>query len=68
MIACGAAEYVQQFVSEVADRNLRLVFQLASDPHAAMCWGDGGNVYYWAPAGDLRRQRFDAVFTDYQCG
>jgi uncharacterized protein YwqG/predicted DNA-binding protein (MmcQ/YjbR family) len=64
----GYADYVQDFVKEVADEDLQLLFQLASDENAGMCWGDGGFVYFWISPRDLARKKFDRVFTDYQCG
>ena len=64
----GYADYEQDFVKEVADENLQLLFQLASDENAGMCWGDGGFVYFWIGPKDLARQKFEKVFTDYQCG
>ncbi len=64
----GYADYEQDFVKEVADENLQLLFQLASDDNAGMCWGDGGFVYFWIAPKDLARKKFDKVLTDYQCG
>jgi uncharacterized protein YwqG/predicted DNA-binding protein (MmcQ/YjbR family) len=64
----GYADYEQDFVREVADDNLQLLFQLASDENAGMCWGDGGFVYFWIGSKELARKEFDKVFTDYQCG
>jgi uncharacterized protein YwqG len=64
----GYADYMQDFVKEVADENLQLLFQLGSDESAEMCWGDGGLVYFWISPKDLARMNFARVFTDYQCG
>lgn len=64
----GFADYEQDFVKEVADENLQLLFQLASDGNAGMCWGDGGFIYFWISPKDLARKNFDKIFTDYQCG
>lgn len=64
----GYADYIQGFVDEVANRNLRLLFQLASDDNAGMCWGDGGFLYFWAEPRDIPRKDFTKVHTDYQCG
>ena len=64
----GYADYEQDFVNEVADDNLQLLFQLASDANAGMRWGDEGFIYFWITPQDLSRQNFERVFTDYQCG
>jgi uncharacterized protein YwqG len=64
----GYADYEQDFVKEVADEDLQLLFQLASDENAGMCWGDGGFVYFWVGSKDLARKKFEKVLTDYQCG
>lgn len=64
----GYADYEQDFVKEVADENLQLLFQLGSDENARMCWGDGGFIYFWVRPKDLARRNFARIFTDYQCG
>jgi len=64
----GYANYIQYFVEEVAARNLRLLFQLASDSNANMCWGDDGCLYFWADPHDIARGDFTKIHTDYQCG
>ena len=64
----GYADYLQSFVDEVADRDLRLLFQLASDDNAEMCWGDGGCLYFWADPREIALGDFSKVHTDYQCG
>jgi uncharacterized protein YwqG/predicted DNA-binding protein (MmcQ/YjbR family) len=64
----GFAEYIQMFVDAVAEQDLQLLFQLASDDHAGMCWGDGGYIYFWIRPDDLKRRVFTRVYTDYQCG
>ncbi len=62
----GDASYEQTFLEEVAEQGLRLVFQLASDNRAAMCWGDGGYLYFWARPADIETRDFSRVVTDYQ--
>lgn len=64
----GYADYEQDFVKEVAAEDLQLLFQLASDDNAGMCWGDGGFLYFWMRHEDLKRRKFGEIFTDYQCG
>ena len=64
----GYADYEQEFVDEVAKKKLRLLFQLASDENAEMCWGDGGYIYFWIAPKDLAQRNFTNVYTNYQCG
>jgi uncharacterized protein YwqG/predicted DNA-binding protein (MmcQ/YjbR family) len=64
----GYTDYEQHFVNDVAAENLQLLFQLASDENAGMCWGDGGFIYFWMRPEDLVRQNFARIFTHYQCG
>lgn len=64
----GYADYVQSFVDEVAARDVQLLFQIASDENAGMCWGDGGYLYFWADPRDIARGDFTRVVTDFQCG
>ncbi|MCA9266894.1 MAG: DUF1963 domain-containing protein, partial [Planctomycetales bacterium] len=64
----GYADYEQTFEQQVAAQNLQLLFQIASDDNAAMCWGDGGYIYFWIAPQDLASKNFDAIYTDYQCG
>lgn len=37
----------------------RLLFQVDSDGHTGMHWGDGGLLYYWLQRDDLHACRFD---------
>ena len=67
-LVLGYADYEQDFVEQVAARDLQLLFQLASDDNAAMCWGDGGFIYFWADPRDIADGDFTKVHTDYQCG
>lgn len=64
----GYADYEQQFVRAVARNDLRLLFQLASDPAADMLWGDGGFVYFWVGDSDLKHGKFAKILTDLQGG
>jgi predicted DNA-binding protein (MmcQ/YjbR family) len=67
-ILLGYANYQQDFVRQVAKRDMRLLFQLDSDHNAGMGWGDDGCIYFWLPAGDLVSACFDDILTDSQCG
>jgi len=49
-------------------REWRLLFQLDSDDHAGMMWGDCGRLYFWLTEDALRRRAFDECWTVLQCG
>ena len=65
---CGYANYEQEFVSAVAQRNMQLLFQLSADQNAEMSWGDGGFIYFWIEPDDLANRNFSNVVVDSQCG
>jgi len=45
----------------------RLLFQVESDGHAKMMWGDAGRLYFWIRDEDLRAARFDRTWVVFQC-
>jgi uncharacterized protein YwqG len=45
----------------------RLLFQVDSDDHAGMMWGDLGRVYYWMRKEDLASGAWDATWLVLQC-
>ncbi len=63
----GYADYVQDIPDFVPQGDHSLLFQLASDDHTSMCWGDGGYLYFWMSAAHRDVSDFSAVITDYQC-
>jgi uncharacterized protein YwqG len=67
-LVLGYADYEQNFVEQVAARDLQLLFQLASDDNASMCWGDGGFIYFWADPRDIAGGDFTKIDTDSQGG
>lgn len=64
----GYAAFEQGFPEDIVGLGLELLFQLATDDHPAMCWGDGGYLYFWARPAEIERGDFSAIFTNYQCG
>jgi uncharacterized protein YwqG len=64
----GYADWVQYVIDPVRKKDLRLLFQLASDLNTGMCWGDGGYVYAFISRPDLQQFRLSFVTTEYQCG
>jgi uncharacterized protein YwqG/predicted DNA-binding protein (MmcQ/YjbR family) len=64
----GYADWVQRVIEPVKEQDLRLLFQLASDPNTKMCWGDGGYIYCLISKSDLQQRRFSNITTGYQCG
>jgi len=43
-------------------KDWRLLFQVDSDEHAGMRWGDNGMLYYWIEQTALAARRFDATW------
>jgi uncharacterized protein YwqG len=64
----GYADWVQYVIRPVKEQDLRLLFQLASNPNSGMCWGDGGYFYALLAKQDLKQTRFSKITTGYQCG
>lgn len=64
----GYADYQQDFVPEVAERDYRLLLQLGSVDASHMMWGDGGDLYFWLPRKNLATGRFENVWVDCQGG
>lgn len=46
---------------EVGPHDWRLLLQVASDDRIGTCFGDGGELFFAIPAGDLAAGRFDRV-------
>jgi uncharacterized protein YwqG len=44
-----------------------LLFQLDSDNHAKMCWGDWGRIYFMIDRDKLKVADFSGVYTEIQC-
>ncbi|MBN1428189.1 MAG: DUF1963 domain-containing protein [Anaerolineae bacterium] len=62
----GYADAIQNAVTQP---DTRLLFQVASDYYnAGMEWGDGGIIYFIIRQGDLERQDFSTITSDFQCG
>ncbi|WP_165248398.1 DUF1963 domain-containing protein [Paludisphaera soli] len=62
----GYASFIQGF-DPAAGEGRRLLFQLGSDDEAAMCWGDGGCLYFFADPEARARGDFSRVESAYQC-
>ena len=61
--------YAGAIQSAVTQPNTRLLFQIASDYYnTGMEWGDGGTIYFVIRQGDLERQDFSTITSDFQCG
>ncbi|AMV37536.1 DUF1963 domain-containing protein [Planctomyces sp. SH-PL62] len=63
----GYADFIQDF-DPAADDGRSLLFQLGSDDQAAMCWGDGGCLYFFADPEGLARGDFSRIHSAFQCG
>jgi uncharacterized protein YwqG len=64
LVSHGVTDENDPRVAELSPRakNWRLLFQVDSDEHAGMRWGDNGMLYYWIERADLAAHRFDATW------
>jgi uncharacterized protein YwqG len=64
----GYAIFQQKFPLEVLEKGLAMLLQIGSDDNTQMCWGDDGELTFYADAKALAKGRFERVFGVYQCG
>ncbi len=64
----GYALFQQMFPEEILDSGWAMFLQIGSDAHAEMCWGDGGELTFYADATALAKGRFDRLWGTCQCG
>ena len=63
----GYPNQVQYSKLKTAD-DWQLLMQLDSEDEAGMMWGDVGKLYFTILERDLKSQRFDKTWMDWQCG
>ena len=61
----GGVPWVEEEAARA--RDWRLLFQLDTDAHAGMMWGDAGRLYFWIRQIDLRRRDFGRTWMILQC-
>ncbi|QDU80967.1 hypothetical protein Pla110_27040 [Polystyrenella longa] len=64
----GYALFEQRYPEELSNRNALMLLQLGSDDNAEMCWGDGGEIIFYADADALRNGRFEQIWGICQGG
>jgi uncharacterized protein YwqG len=64
----GHALFQQEFPREVLDKGLAMLLQIGTDPNAGMCWGDGGELTFYADSQGLAQGRFERVWGTCQGG
>jgi uncharacterized protein YwqG len=64
----GYALFQQQFPEELLQMNSTMLLQIGTDAHTGMCWGDGGELTFYADKDALRNGRFEGVWGECQCG
>lgn len=64
----GYALFQQQYPEELIDSGRAMLFQIGSDDHTGMCWGDGGELTFYADAKALAKGRFERLWGECQCG
>ncbi len=64
----GYAVFQQYFPEEALATGRTMLLQIATDDHAEMCWGDGGELTFYADAKALARGRVERVWGTCQGG
>ncbi len=64
----GYAIFQQEFPLEVLEKGLAMLLQIGSDANTAMCWGDEGELTFYADAKALAQGKFERIWVIYQCG
>ena len=64
----GYALFQEEFPNGVLDKGLAMLLQIGSDGNTAMCWGDGGELTFYADAKALAQGSFERIWVIYQCG
>lgn len=64
----GYALFQQQFPEELLQMNSTMLLQIGTDAHSGMCWGDGGELTFYADTKKLRKGQFDRIWGECQCG
>jgi uncharacterized protein YwqG/predicted DNA-binding protein (MmcQ/YjbR family) len=64
----GYALFQQFFPEEVLEKGLAMFLQIGTDANTDMCWGDGGELTFYADAKALARGRFERLWGTCQGG
>jgi uncharacterized protein YwqG len=64
----GYALFQQQFPEEVLEKGLAMFLQLGTDDNCGMCWGDGGELTFYADARALAKGRLERLWGTCQGG
>lgn len=64
----GYALFQQAFPTEVLDKGLTMFLQIGSDGNTGMCWGDGGELTFYADAKALAKGRLERIWGECQGG
>lgn len=64
----GYAQFQQEFPEELLSMNSRMLLQIGTDFPIDMCWGDGGELTFYADTDALREGRFERIWATCQGG
>ncbi|HEY7153361.1 MAG TPA: DUF1963 domain-containing protein [Gemmataceae bacterium] len=64
----GYALFQQAFLEEVLEKGLAMFLQIGTDGNTEMCWGDGGELTFYADAKALARGRLERLWGTCQGG
>jgi uncharacterized protein YwqG len=64
----GYAKFQQQYPEELLDTGRAMLLQIGTDHHPEMCWGDGGELTFYADAKAMAKGRFERLWGTCQGG
>jgi|GEM_PF-1153684 Uncharacterized protein conserved in bacteria len=64
----GYALFQQEFPRHLLDLGLAMFLQIGTDSKTGMCWGDGGELTWYADPKALAKGRFERLQCEFQCG
>ena len=64
----GYALFQQEFPSDLLTRGVSMFLQIGTDENTGMCWGDGGELTFYADSDAMKRGRIERVWCEFQCG
>jgi uncharacterized protein YwqG len=64
----GYALFQQEYPEDLLDSGRAMFLQIGTDHHTGMCWGDGGELTFYADEQALSEGRFERLWGTCQCG
>lgn len=64
----GYALFQQEYPENLLNKGLSMFMQIGSDDRTDMCWGDGGELAFYADEKALSEGRIERAWCEHQCG